>query len=290
MTVESGALPCLVCRQGLVAFGVLCAECQEKLASPPSLAAEQLQVYSATPTGAALVDSWGRLHRLDPRANIGREVDGQGLAIREPSVSRRHATVTFENKQWTLRDLGSSNGTFVNDDRLDEPTVLSDGDRLGFGEIELYFVPDTGGFPGTELGWLTSPTVRPLRRTLKEPPENPATPRFVTFKLHEPTGGGGGFLEIDGKQIQLTTVQLEFMALLIARMSAGSEIAHEIRGFVRSTELVENLSWETSEPSENHVKQLVRRLRRVFIKAGIGDLIESRHRSGYRLAVKPPAH
>jgi hypothetical protein len=282
----TGPAPCLVCREGTLAVGVLCNECHEKLASPPSLAAEQLQLYSVHPTNAVLVDSWGRLHRLDPRTPIGREVDGQGLAIREPSVSRRHGVVALEGDHWMLTDLGSSNGTFLNDDRVEEPTQLHDGDRIGFGEIELYFALDSAGFPGLALGWLTSPTVRPLRRPAQEP-SVPATPRFVTFKLHEPTGGGGGFLEIDDKQIQLTTVQLEFMALLIQRMTAGSEQAHEVRGFVRSTELVGSLSWETPQPSENHVKQLVRRLRRVFIKAGIGDLIESRHRFGYRLAAKP---
>jgi len=53
------------------------------------------------------------------------------------------------------------------------------------------------------------------------------------------------------------------------------------------SELIADLSWDTREPSENHVKQLVRRVRRALVKSDIGDLIESRHRFGYRLRAIP---
>ena len=105
--------------------------------------------------------------------------------------------------------------------------------------------------------------------------------------MHEPTGGGGGLIEVDGKQVQLTTTQFELMQLMIKRMAAESHQPELVRGFVRSSELIADLSWDTREPSENHVKQLVRRVRRALIKAEIGDLIESRHRFGYRLRAIP---
>jgi DNA-binding response OmpR family regulator len=60
-----------------------------------------------------------------------------------------------------------------------------------------------------------------------------------------------------------------------------------VRGFVRTSELIADLSWDTRDPGDNHVKQLVRRVRRALIKAEIGDLIESRHRFGYRLRAIP---
>jgi len=109
----------------------------------------------------------------------------------------------------------------------------------------------------------------------------------LTFKLHEPTGGGGGFVEIQGKQVQLTTTQFELMALMVRRMAAEAHQPELVRGFVRSSELIADLPWDTREPSENHVKQLVRRVRRALIKSEIGDLIESRHRFGYRLRAIP---
>jgi DNA-binding response OmpR family regulator len=77
------------------------------------------------------------------------------------------------------------------------------------------------------------------------------------------------------------------MALMIRRMATESHQPELVRGFVRSSELIADLSWDTREPSENHVKQLVRRVRRALMKSEIGDLIESRHRFGYRLRAIP---
>jgi hypothetical protein len=109
----------------------------------------------------------------------------------------------------------------------------------------------------------------------------------MRFRMSEPTGGGGGLVEVDGKQVQLTTTQFELMALMIRRMASEEHQSELVRGFVRSSELIADLSWDTREPSENHVKQLVRRVRRALMKAEIGDLIESRHRFGYRLRAIP---
>ena len=94
-------------------------------------------------------------------------------------------------------------------------------------------------------------------------------------------------IEVNGKQVQLTTTQFELMALMIKRMAGENHQPELVRGFVRSSELIADLSWDTREPSENHVKQLVRRVRRALIKSEIGDLIESRHRFGYRLRAIP---
>ena len=109
----------------------------------------------------------------------------------------------------------------------------------------------------------------------------------MRFRLHEPTGGGGGLVEVDGKQVQLTTTQFELMALMVRRMASEAHQPELVRGFVRSSELIASLSWDTRDPGENHVKQLVRRLRRALLKVSSGDLIESRHRFGYRLRAIP---
>ena len=88
-------------------------------------------------------------------------------------------------------------------------------------------------------------------------------------------------------QVQLTATQFEFFALLVRRMDDEAHQPHLVRGFVRTSELIGDLSWDTRDPGDNHVKQLVRRVRRALVKAEIGDLIESRHRFGYRLRVIP---
>lgn len=305
---------CPVCRQRPAEVGVLCEECRDELSSPIRIMPEQLQPHGMRPTMAALVDLWGRPHRLDPRTIIGRQVEGTGLAILEPSVSRHHAHVTLDGDTWTLRDLGSANGTYLDDKLIEAPVEVHEGDRVRFGQIAFYFIEDVTRLPTPKLGRTATATIRPLDRT--STPVKPgttglpgalATPMVpqvrddafdeeehtnvglpsMSFKMHEPTGGGGGLIEVDGKQVQLTTTQFELMALMIRRMASEEHQPELVRGFVRSSELIADLSWDTREPSENHVKQLVRRVRRALIKSEIGDLIESRHRFGYRLRAIP---
>ncbi|HET9620612.1 MAG TPA: FHA domain-containing protein [Kofleriaceae bacterium] len=262
---------------------------------------EQIQPHSSRPTMAALIDIWGRPHRLDPRTLVGRQVDGQGLAILEPSVSRHHAHLTLDNDEWTVRDLGSANGTFQDAKLIAQPVPVHEGDRVRFGHIAFYFVEDVTRLPPPRLGRTMTATIRPtdvshpattaVVKTLLEPLEEEERTDVglpvMSFKMHEPTGGGGGLIEVDGKQVQLTTTQFELMALMIRRMTNKIHQPELVRGFVRSSELIADLSWDTREPSENHVKQLVRRVRRALIKSEIGDLIESRHRFGYRLRAIP---
>lgn len=294
---------CPVCRQRPAEVGVLCEECRDELSSPIKIMPEQIQLHSSRPTMAALVDIWGRPHRLDPRTLIGRQVDGQGLAILEPSVSRHHAHLTLDNDEWTVRDLGSANGTFQDDKLIAAPVSLTEGERVRFGHIAFYFVEDVTRLPPPQHGRAMTATIKPFEKPIAA--AGAAAPPFsgealieeeertdvglpvMSFKMHEPTGGGGGLIEVDGKQVQLTTTQFELMALMIKRMAGELHQPELVRGFVRSSELIADLSWDTREPSENHVKQLVRRVRRALIKSEIGDLIESRHRFGYRLRAIP---
>ena len=283
-----GPVMCPICRARPAEVGVLCEECRDELSSPIRIMPEQLQPHSARPTPAALIDLWGRPHRLDPRTLIGRQVEGEGLAILEPSVSRHHADIALDGDAWTLRDLGSANGSYLDDKLVEGAVDLHEGDRVRFGHIAFYFVEDVTKLPSPRLGRTTTATIKPTTQPVFADDERTDVGLpMMTFKLHEPTGGGGGLVEVDGKQVQLTTTQFELMALMVRRMAAEAHQPEMVRGFVRSSELIADLSWDTREPSENHVKQLVRRVRRALMKAEIGDLIESRHRFGYRLRAIP---
>jgi hypothetical protein len=311
---------CPVCRERPPEVGVLCEECCDELSSPiVRIMPEQLQLHSEHPTVAALIDLWGRPHPLDPRTLIGRQVESEGLAILESSVSRQHARITLEGDTWTLSDLSSANGTYQDDKLIEGPVALREGDRIRFGQIAFYFVQDVTKLPEPLIGRTSTvpigeagqqaaldavqlpprpeaqpqPKAQMQTQRLPDPEDFPEEERtdvglpVMTFKLHEPTGGGGGVVEVEGKQVQLTTTQFELMALMVRRMAAEVHQPELVRGFVRSSELIADLSWDTREPSENHVKQLVRRVRRALMKSEIGDLIESRHRFGYRLRAIP---
>lgn len=287
---------CAVCERNPVDSGVLCEDCRDEVAGPLGLVPEQVLTTIAKPTGAVLIDSWGRPHALEARTLVGRQLEGAGVSILESSVSRHHAHLSFDptKRGWSMRDLGSANGTMLNEQTIDGAVSLRKGDRVMFGQVGFYFLPDGASLPAVTLDPMFSSTLRPSDR-MQSPVEAGEFERESTdvglptldISLHEPTGGGGGLVEVDGKQVQLTATQFEFFALLVRRMADEAHQRHMVRGFVRTSELIGDLSWDTRDPGDNHVKQLVRRVRRALIKVEIGDLIESRHRFGYRLRVIP---
>jgi hypothetical protein len=69
---------------------------------------------------------------------IGRMV-GSDVVVSDSEVSRRHASITWERGQPVIRDLGSTNGTFVNGVRTTGPRALRDGDTVGLGKVQLGF-------------------------------------------------------------------------------------------------------------------------------------------------------
>ena len=83
--------------------------------------------------GWLIADTW-RLPLRSGETILGREGDGV-VALPSPSVSRQHAALVIEGTAAHLRDLGSKNGTFVDELRVDAPVVLRDGAQLRFGTL-----------------------------------------------------------------------------------------------------------------------------------------------------------
>ena len=61
------------------------------------------------------------------------------VPIPTPRASRNHAEVCFSDEQVVVRDLDSTNGTFVNGERIGEDKALRPGDRIGIGGAEVIF-------------------------------------------------------------------------------------------------------------------------------------------------------
>lgn len=72
---------------------------------------------------------------------IGRE-PGVAVRLESASVSRRHARIVIDVDGVTIDDLGSKNGTWVNDQRLERPSALDDGDEVRVGSVRLVFRRD----------------------------------------------------------------------------------------------------------------------------------------------------
>lgn len=64
---------------------------------------------------------------------IGRD-STNAVAINDAEISRKHARLMFQGGKYVLEDLGSTNGTFVNGQRLAGPVVLKPGDVVSLGE------------------------------------------------------------------------------------------------------------------------------------------------------------
>ncbi len=86
--------------------------------------------------------------KVDPerRYIIGRN-ERADLRIPLSSVSREHAAVFFdpEEDELVIEDLGSANGTWVNNERIDENVELCPGDIVAIGDVPFQIVID--GFP-----------------------------------------------------------------------------------------------------------------------------------------------
>ncbi|RYG21875.1 FHA domain-containing protein, partial [bacterium] len=94
-----------------------------------------------------IVDASGKEQPVRPGENIvGREAD---ISITDGRVSRRHASLTNQHGQITLEDLGSTNGTKIDGERLSagEKRVLKGGETISLGgvEVRLAMPGESGG-------------------------------------------------------------------------------------------------------------------------------------------------
>jgi DNA-binding response OmpR family regulator len=86
-----------------------------------------------------LTDPTGREHPLGRDVVIvGRAVESD-IVITSRRVSREHACLRREGWRVILEDLGSTNGTFLNDERVLDPIQLRDGDRIRIGDVVFTF-------------------------------------------------------------------------------------------------------------------------------------------------------
>ena len=73
----------------------------------------------------------------EDKTTVGRLAENS-LVIQDTSVSSRHAEISFKNNAFFVTDLGSTNGTFLNDEQITE-SALNHGDELRFGSIPTRF-------------------------------------------------------------------------------------------------------------------------------------------------------
>jgi pSer/pThr/pTyr-binding forkhead associated (FHA) protein len=71
--------------------------------------------------------------------SIGRSPEND-IVIQHDHISRFHAEIMLQGKDYYVVDKGSSNGVWLNGKKIARPAQLKHGDRISFGELEYHFV------------------------------------------------------------------------------------------------------------------------------------------------------
>jgi predicted component of type VI protein secretion system len=127
---------------------------------------------------------------------MGRDVTND-VVLGDAEVSRQHARLTRTPAGFVLEDLGSTNGTFVNGDRLAAPRVLNAGDLLGLGEnVTLTFEATAPESAATVMGPAAGRPMAAPPRAAAPPVER--APRPAPAPAPQPAAAAG--LEVEGEK------------------------------------------------------------------------------------------
>jgi pSer/pThr/pTyr-binding forkhead associated (FHA) protein len=107
---------------------------------------------------------------------IGRD-SSNSVAINDAEISRKHSRLSFQGGKYVLEDLGSTNGTFVNGQRLAGPVVLKPGDVVSLGEQIVLMYDAINMDPGATIA---SPRHAPRVTPPPVQPQSAATPVYTT--------------------------------------------------------------------------------------------------------------
>jgi pSer/pThr/pTyr-binding forkhead associated (FHA) protein len=209
---------------------------QETIYSAPALTQDQNGVeptIAAQPNEGALAKV--AVHMLQGSGDQSRDfaLTGQTVSIgRSPSceivldndqlTSRRHALLRYDGTQYTVVDLGSSNGTFVNNTEIRDATPLNNGDRIIVGEHELVFSTDVGSAARVAAVDMDgAPPSSPLGITGALPAVNPgqqASEQPVPVAAGHADGSSNGNANID-------EADTTYMATVMAPMDTSAAVA-----------------------------------------------------------------
>ena len=121
----------------------------------------------------------GKIYPLEaPEIIIGRDASN-GVAINDAEVSRKHAKLSLHGSAYVIQDLGSTNGTFVNGQRITGTQVLNAGNTVSFGEnivlmYEAIMDPNATVISSAQVPRTVTPVQRPAPAPYYTPAPAPA--------------------------------------------------------------------------------------------------------------------
>ena len=160
----------------------------------------------------------GKIYPLEaPEIIIGRDASN-GVAINDGEISRKHAKLSLHGSAYVIQDLGSTNGSFVNGQRITGTQVLNPGDTVSFGENIVLMYEAALDPNATVISSAQAPkTVAPVRRPAPAPAPaySGQVPAGPVPMAAAPAKKGGGKVVVIVLVVVLVCLILGCIALLL---------------------------------------------------------------------------
>jgi hypothetical protein len=269
----------------------LCRQCAQDVAPCEGLIPDHVRSRVDPAEGAAwIVDGFGAAHPISARTTIGRSVDGD-LVVLAASVSRAHAELRHAGTYWTVRDLGSRNGTFVDGAPCNDQTVLARRALLKLGDVALWFLTELAHQPPPRLALTV--TGGGVSRMICYDLIHQTTELRIFAPTDSDTSGGALLWRPIGSEpwSERSLAPLEFQLLrsLCVRAATEAALPSPVRGCVATKQLVRDLPFQSKYANQDNVRQVVLRLRGLFAEVGARDLVAVAPGRGYYLACQVSA-
>jgi FHA domain-containing protein len=266
--------------------GALCRPCAVEIKPCDGLIPDHLHSrIDSTEAEAWVIDGFGGAHAIGPFAGIGRHRDRE-LVVLASSVSREHAELRRTDTGWTVRDLGSRNGTFVDGLRAEAAVPLPGRALLKIGDVALWFIAEVVHEPAQQA------TVT----------MDAGKGRFVRYQLtrddielsvvtsdNDATTGALLWRRVGAErwaERSLTLLEFQLLRVLCQRAGEEARSPSQIRGCVPSKQLVSELPFQSKYANQENVRQVVLRLRGVLAEVGAAGMLAVAPGRGYYLACR----
>jgi len=94
-------------------------------------------------------ENFGEEHEFKEKDIIIGRSSSNDIVIKDEGVSRKHCAIEPATNSYVLKDLKSTNGTFLNDKKITSPSVLKHGDKITVGKTILQFIITEEGRGGS---------------------------------------------------------------------------------------------------------------------------------------------